>query len=314
MQSSPESLIQPAGVPAADPSRQAIRVGWALALSSTLAVSLVTPLVRGAVLGGIDPLTLLLLRLALAVALMALTMTLTTPRYLRLERRAWPRMGLIGVISGVEIGCFFSSLAYVDASTTSMIKSTQPLVVLLFLALGGERLTRRSLIRLGLSMVGIYLLVGASGSVAPLGLVFLSLSLILYALQLVLTQWWLADQDARTVTLYMTALMALVVAVWWGLTEATWVAPGPAGWVVIVVLAVVSTYFARLTLYAAIQRIGSGQIALLWPLQTLISILLAVIFLHERFTPIQALGGALIVMSALLAMKRPRWPKPTYTT
>ncbi len=314
MPSPPKPLPAPAQGVTTTARSQDAWVGWSLALSSTLAVSLVTPLVRGAVLGGIDPLTLLLLRLLLAVALMALTMAVAMPRYLRLERRAWPRMGLIGVISGVEIGCFFSSLAYVDASTTSMIKSTQPLVVLLFLALGGEQLTRRSLIRLGLSMIGIYLLVGTGGSVAPLGLVFLSLSLLLYALQLVLTQWWLADYDARTVTLYMTSIMALVVAVWWSLTEATWADPGPAGWAVIAVLAVVSTYIARLTLYAAIQRIGSGQIALLWPLQTLISILLAVIFLNERFTLIQAAGGALIVASALLAMKRPRWPKPTYTT
>lgn len=292
---------------------QAAWVGWSLALSSTLAVSLVTPLVRGAVLGGIDPLTLLLLRLILAVALMALTLAVTAPQVFRLERRTWGRMALIGVISGVEIGCFFSSLAYVDASTTSMIKSTQPLVVLLFLALGGERLTRRSLIRLGLSMVGIYLLVGAGGQVMPLGLVYLSLSLLLYALQLVLTQWWLADQDARTVTIYMTTIMMLVVAVWWALTDTAWANPGPVGWVVIGVLAVVSTFFARLALYAAIPRIGSGQIALLWPVQTLIAIVLSVIFLGERFTPIQAIGGALIVASALMAMERPRWPKPTYT-
>lgn len=314
MQSAPKPFSIPAHslpLPARD---QAAWVGWGLALSSTFASSLVTPLVRGAVLGGMDPLTLLLLRLLLAVALMAGTLAVTAPRSLRLARAGWGRMGLIGLISGVEIGCFFSSLAYVDASTTAMIKSTQPLVVLLLLALGGERLTQRSLVRLGLSMIGIYLLVGAGSHVAPLGLLFLALSLLLYALQLVLTQWWLSSYDAATVTLYVTTLMTLVVAVWWGLTETTWAAPGLSGWLVIVVLALVSTFFAKLTLYAAIRRIGSGQIALLWPLQTLSVIVLSVIFLNERFTAIQAVGGVLILVSALLAMERPRWPKPTYTT
>jgi drug/metabolite transporter (DMT)-like permease len=40
---------------------------------------------------------------------------------------------------------------------------------------------------------------------------------------------------------------------------------------------------------------------------------LSVIFLDERFTAIQAMGGVLILVSALLAMERPRWPRPTYT-
>lgn len=314
MQSSPESLIQPAGAPVADLNSQAVRVGWVLALSSTFASSLVTPLVRGAVLGGMDPLTLLLLRLVLAVVLMAVMLGFTAPRSFRLGRSGWGRMGIIGLISGIEIGCFFSSLAYVDASTTAMVKSTQPLVVLFFLALGGERLTSRSLVRLAFSMVGIYLLVGAGSHVSPLGLFFLFLSLLLYALQLVLTQWWLAGYNARTVTVYVTTLMSLVVAVWWASTGASWSDPGPTGWLVIGALALVSTFFAKLTLYAAIRRIGSGQIALLWPVQTLAVIVLSVIFLDERLTAVQAMGGVLILVSALLAMERPRWPKPTYTT
>jgi drug/metabolite transporter (DMT)-like permease len=279
-------------------------VGWAFAVGSILAASLVTPLVRGAVVGGMDPIGLLLMRLLIAVALLAGTLGLTAPHRLRLDRRGLGLMALVGLIAGVEICCFFWSLSFVDASTTAIVKSTQPLVVLLMLAAGGERLTGRSLARLAFSMVGIYLLVGVGGHVAPFGLLLLFLSLLLYALQLVLTQWWLAAYNARTVTLYVTGLMTVVVAVWWWIAGASWTAPGPAGWAVILVLAVVSTYFARLALYAAIRRIGSGQIALLWPLQTLLVILLSAILLHERLNPIQWLGGSLVLASTLLAFGR----------
>jgi drug/metabolite transporter (DMT)-like permease len=152
-------------------------------------------------------------------------------------------------------------------------------------------------------MVGIYLLVGVGGKVAPFGLLLLFCSLLLYALQLVLTQWWLRGQDARTVTLYVMALMTLVIGAWWVATGAPWADPGLASWAVIGVLAVVSTYFARLALYAAIPRIGSGQIALLWPLQTLAVIVLSVIFLHERLAPVQWAGGVLVLASAGLAFE-----------
>jgi drug/metabolite transporter (DMT)-like permease len=280
-------------------------IGWSLALFSTFASSLVTPLVRGAVLAGINPLSLLLMRLLIAVALIALTLAIGQPQHFKIDRRGAFYVGVIGIIAGVEICCFFWSLAFVDASTSAIIKSTQPLVVLLLLAMGGERLTGRHLARIGLSMCGIYLLVGVGGTVAPFGLFLLCASLFLYALQLVLTQWWLRGYDARTLTLYLTTIMTVVITLFWWIVEgAEWQDPGRDGWIVIVVLAVVSTYFARLALYSAIPRIGSGQIALLWPLQTLLIILLSVIFLNERLSLIQAVGGLLVLVSALMAVQR----------
>jgi drug/metabolite transporter (DMT)-like permease len=184
---------------------------------------------------------------------------------------------------------------------SAMIKSTQPLVVLLMLALGGERLAARHWFRLGLAMAGVYLLIGPGGRVEPFGLLLLGLSLLLYAWQLVLSQWWLRDYDIWAVTLYLTAIMTGVIAIWWWAQGAIWQAPNLQGWIVIGVLAVVSTYLARLALYAALPRVGSGQIALLWPLQTLLIIVLSVIFLHERLALVQWGGGILILASTLLA-------------
>lgn len=292
------SLISPS------PQNTPQNVGWALALGSIFASSLVTPLVRGAIVGGMNPFSLLFMRLFIAVVLLAATLGTTAPLRLKIDRRGLRLIGAIGLIAGVEICCFFWSLAFVDASMMAMIKSTQPLVVLLFLAMGGERLTSRHLVRIGLSMAGIYFLVGVGGWVQPFGLLLLCISLLLYAAQLVLTQWWLQGYDSRTVTLYLTAVMTVVIGVWWWVDGAGWQDPGVNGWTVILVLAVVSTYLARLALYAAIPRIGSGQFALLWPLQTLAVIFLSVLFLHERFTPWQWVGGGLILASALLAAER----------
>lgn len=280
---------------------KALWYGWMMALATTVAASIVTPLARGVVVGGMDPITLLLARLIIATALLAATMGLAAPKTLRISRRGLRDVLLVGLIAGVEICCFFWSLAYVDASMSAMIKSTQPLMVLLLLALGGEALTRRSLVRLGLAAAGIYLLVGPSGQVAPFGLMLLGLSILLYGIELVLIQWWLLAYDSRTMTVYLIAIMTVVVAGWWWVQGARWTNPGLQGWLAILVLAVVSTYFARLAQFAAVRRIGSGQVALLWPLQTLLIILLAVAFLDERMSTVQWAGGALILASALLA-------------
>ncbi len=278
--------------------------GWSLALASTFASAIVTPLARGVVLDGLHPLTLLLLRLLIAMAIMVTTTALWEPAHFKLDGKTANRLFWIGLISGIEICCFFWSLAFVDASMTAMIKSTQPLVVLLMLNFGGERLTRQHILRLGLAMIGVYLLVGPGGRVEPLGLLLLSFSLLFYACQLVFTQWWLAEVDTRTIAFYLNLIMLLVIVCWWWLQGVGWQSPSPFSWLVIVVLAVVSTYLARLALFGAIQRIGSGQLSLLWPLQTLLVIVLSYFFLDERMTATQWLGGGFVLISALLVFQR----------
>ena len=248
------------------------------------------------------PSTLLVLRLSLAALLLGVTMAVVAPHKLKLSWRGLGLMLVVGGLAGLEIATFFWSLSYVDAATSSIIKSVQPLVVLLLLAMGGERMTARHWSRLLLSMVGIYLLVGVGGKIDPFGAFLIGLSLLFYALQLAQVQWWLQAYDTWTIAFYLTAIMSVVVTGWWAGTGAPWQTPTLYEVIVIIVLAVVGTYFARLALFSAIARIGSGQIALLWPLQTLTAIVIAVIFLNERLTPIQWFGGALVLAATFLAL------------
>lgn len=297
-------MIRPLASTLAERWRHTGSLGWSLALGSTAAQSIVTPLARSVILGGLSPTLLLLIRLSLAVLLLAVTLAFFDRRSLLIDRRGLGMVSFIGIISGIEICCFFWSLAFVDASMASMIKSVQPLAVLIFLQFGGERLTRRHLLRLLLAFAGVYLLIGPGGEVAPMGLFLLFISIVFYAAQLVFTQWYLRDYDTGTVTIYLLALMTIVVAIWWGFEGAPWRTPTPYDWWVILILVIVSTYFARLALYGAVWRIGSGQVSLLWPLQIFLSIVFSILLLGERLTLIQWLGGILVLASALMAIQR----------
>ncbi len=104
---------------------------------------------RGVVTEGMNPITLVLVRLLIASALFLGTLAFLDRKKLRLDRNGWLRVSVIGLVAGIEICCFFWSLAYVDASMSAMIKATQPMIVLLMLAAGGERLTGRHWFRWG---------------------------------------------------------------------------------------------------------------------------------------------------------------------
>jgi drug/metabolite transporter (DMT)-like permease len=201
-----------------------------------------------------------------------------------------------------------------------MIYALYPLVVLALLALSGEKFTYRNIIRSVLGIAGVYLLIGPGGRVDLIGVGMVVLSLLASSLQIVFMQWFLQAYDGRTITFYMVVVMTLVVVGWWPISESDWHFPGWQSWLGVGVLAVVCTYLARLTMFAAVRSLGGGQVALLVPLETLLTVIWSIIFLQDRLTILQWLGGLLILMSALLAMQRlgrarwrPRWralPRP----
>jgi drug/metabolite transporter (DMT)-like permease len=210
--------------------------------------------------------------------------------------------------------CFFWALTKVDASVAAMVFALSPLAVLALLALRGEKFTRRHTVRIILGLGGVYLLIGPGGNVNWQGIGLLCLTIASYAIHLSLIQWYLRDYDARSVTFYVIAGMSLTSTIFWLFQGIEWQPPGWSGWLAIIALAIVSTYLARLTMFAAIRIIGSGQIALLAPPETLLTVLWSMIFLQERLTSWQWVGGLFILTSALLAIDRlnrarwrPRW-------
>lgn len=293
-------------------------LGWALALISTVTFSIATPLGKAGIILGLDPTTMLVLRFGFAILLLAGSMALTTPDRLRIDRKGLLIATIAGVVNGLGALTFFWALTRIDASVATMIYSLNPLLVLGLLALRGEKLTYRHLLRLAIGLGGIYLLIGP-GAAAGGGVDWLGVLLVLYsvcgvAVELTLVQWFMQSYGTRTVTLYVLTAMWGAIFVFWLARGAEWHDPGWQGWLIIGVLALVCTYLGWLAMFTGIRTIGSGQVALLIPLETLLSMLWAFLFLKERLTFWQTIGGSLIFLSTILAVQRlirvrwrPRW-------
>lgn len=211
---------------------------------------------------------------------------------------------LAGIVNSGGMILFFLSLNYLEASLGSMIIALSPPLVLSLLALRGERLTRRHLVRLGLALAGVYLLISPSGDVHWAGALMALVATFLFSLQMAMVQWTLVGYPVRGVVFYVTGSMTVFIVLWWLAQGAVWVQPDAWGWFQVMVLAVLSTYVARLGYYSAIAYIGSGQLALLGPLETMLSVIWSVLFLHERLAAWQLVGGVLILLSAGLAVER----------
>ncbi len=303
-------MIQPTETPLSARSAQSInatQLGWMMGILATIFFSAATPLIRNAVMRGVDPATLLIARLGLASILSGVTLAIFNPVALRFNRRQLQVVLLLGVFSGASTLCYSWSLRTLESSMAVMIFAINPVASLTILAAGGERLTPRQLLRLLLALLGVYLLVGPSGHVDLFGALLVVVSILLWTVQMVGVQWYLPGRDGGAISFYIAVSSTIVIAGWWWMRGTSWYIPDSNIWISIIVLAIVSTFLARFFFFSAIQRIGSGQMSLLMPLETMLSVTWSLLFLGERLNLWQWLGAMLIVSSAILAVEKLGW-------
>jgi len=255
--------------------------------------------------GNVTPFTLVAFRTLVAAILLWLVFLLFWRREIPI---AWRDLiGCIGVgaVNGFGSLLYFTGLSRLDASRASLLNTLYPLWVVLFLFAAGQPLTRLTLARLALSMLGIYLLTRTEpGEQDWLGVTLMIASAATYGWHLVLGQWVLADVPARTATLYILTTMAGVVGIARVLQAQPVETIAITAWIAILALGL-TTALSRLAMFSGLQRLGGIETALVSLLELLVSLVLAFLLLGERLTPVQWVGGMLLVASLMLMARDP---------
>jgi len=282
-----------------------------MAFLATGALSTTAPVGRAAILAGMNPTALLVARYAIAALLLNTTLHFiplsnSNPKRSQIDHRGLLLCGAAGIASGAATLTYFWSFSRINASISAMLVSLYPLIVLVLLALHGERFTGLKSLRLALGISGVYLLLGPGGNLDSWGVILALISALSFAIQLVIVQWYLSIYPSRIVTYYVVAITALLLAAIWLIGGPAWHVPSWQVWLAIIFLAVVSTYLSRLAMFSAIKTLGSGQVALLSPLETFLAVVWSIVFLQESLNPFQWIGGSLILASAMLIMAQTR--------
>lgn len=278
--------------------------GLAMGFITVFLGSIAPPVSKWGISSGVDPTTLLAVRMVIATLLLAVSIGITTPHLLHIDRRGFFWAMMAGGINGVGLLAFFLALQRMDSAVASMIFSLNPLATLLLLALRGEKFTYRQIIRLALGLTGVYLLIGAGGRIDLVGVLLVLVTVWGFAAQLAIIQWYLQPYNGRTITLYTVAAIMGVSVISWLAQGGQLQIPSWHGWAAALILAIASTYIARLTLFAGIRYLGGGEMALMVPVETFFSVTWAILFLDEQLVFWQWVGGAFILTSALLAAQR----------
>jgi len=209
---------------------------------------------------------------------------------------------VIGVVNGIGSLMYYNGLQLVNASVAQVLNATYLIFVVIMTRLGGQQLTRRTIIRVLLTLLAILILTGGSSSPSDwFGVGLMVGNAILFAGTVILSQRVLYEMPAPTVTLYTLTTMAIVVVTARGIYRLSWLPQSNAALVAIGALGL-TTALSRLTLFTGVKRLGGLQTTLVVALETGVTLLLSLLLLpNEMLTTAQWVGIVIMASTLLLA-------------
>ena len=269
---------------------------------------------------GVDWMTLLAWRFLFA-AVLSWSWLLLWPEHRRaLRRLSRRRIGilvLLGLFYLGNTGTYFAALETVTASLAALIVYLYPALVAVMSIRFARRLEgRRAWGALALATLGVALAVGGiDPQKAPpfLGLVLICASPVIYAIWIILAARLSGERPGAshepegTEPAPAAAIMLTTTAVaWWLAALGTGRPVEPAlipaqAWLPLIGVGVVSTAVALPTFYAGARRIGAAQASLVSTVEPVYTISLAALLLGETLTPVQLLGGIMVIIGVVVA-------------
>jgi drug/metabolite transporter (DMT)-like permease len=164
-------------------------------------------------------------------------------------------------------------------------------------ATGIDRVGWRGLLAAAAAFIGLAMMLGTRlNDVALLGVVGALSAAVLRVVSLLITRASLRNTDSRLNTWYSLVPSTMVFVLASVLTQ-TWNPPLSAlGWAAFAGMSVTST-LSVLMFFVSITRIGAFRTALIMFLEPLVSTLGSVALLGEVLTPVQAIGGAIMLVA-----------------
>lgn len=260
---------------------------------------------------GIDPVTLLALRFALALPLFWAAVW-----FFPSERASWRDVVYIG-LSGF-LGLYLAALAdfygllFIDASLERVILYAYPAFVVVWTTIFfKEPMTGRKIVSLALTYLGLMLVMKVFEGVERAHLIGAGLvlfSAVIYSLSYIFTEFISKRVSGVKLSAYATTAAAFAfLGTWQGRMDSV---PTETGaWLLLVALAVVSTFIPVLTINLGIKRIGASRAALASFIGPVSTAVLAWLILGESLDEVQLMGMGL-VMAGVLAISFEKRLKP----
>jgi len=246
-----------------------------------------------------DPLTVLFLRFGIAAAGMFIILFISKtpfPRGITLFE-----LILLGAVLYVgESLAYFTALTMASVGLVALLLYIYPALVTTLSAIFlKERLTTIKIVALFLALSGTALTIQITSGGKIVGILLGIAAAVNYAIYVVLGSRIVRRSGSigsTAVIIAATAAVFAIIAPIHGLSFPDRI----QGWIAIFAIALISTILAFTTFFAGLKRIGPTTASTLSTFEPIVAVALAAIVLGETITPVQALGGALILAAVII--------------
>ena len=204
----------------------------------------------------------------------------------------------LGMMFSANIFALLLAIQLLPLSVAILTYFVYPLLTgLAGAATGIDRVGWRGLLAALTAFIGLAMMLGARlGEVELLGVAGALAAAVLRVVSLLITRTSLRDTDSRLNTWY-SLVPSTVLFVLASLLTRTWNPPLSAlGWAAFAGMSITST-LSVLTIFVSVTRIGPFRTALIMNLEPLVTTLGSIALLGEVLTPVQATGGAIMLVA-----------------
>lgn len=200
---------------------------------------------------------------------------------------------------------YFLGLEFLTAGLVAIVLYTYPaFVVVLAVVTIGERVTRTTVVALGLALAGVALVVGADpAGVSVVGVLVVLGAAVAYATYITISRAVLETVDPLVLTAHVMPAAALSFVVAGTATGEFAVWPGRSAWPILVGVAVLATAIPMFTFFAGIERIGASRAGVVSTVEPLVTVALGVALFAEPVTTTTAVGGGLILVAVVVLQR-----------
>lgn len=277
-------------------------IGGLLGAAASLQFGMIVVLGKRVLERGMSVESMLAYRYAVAATVLAVILA-ALRRPLLSDRGERVGLGALSLFYGLESAFFFTAARHGTAAAVTLLFFTYPVVVTLGAWLVGRGVpARMTLIALvcALAGAGIVIGTGAGLSVETTGVVFALGAAVVYSGYLVGSDQVLRRTAPTTSALWVSAGASIGLLAFAAVTGRSTLPQVPADWWSILLMGV-GTAGAFVCLLGALQRLGAVRTAIVSATEPLAAAVLGWIFLDESVSAGTAVGGALILVAAVIA-------------
>lgn len=280
------------------------RTGIALCIASAAAFGALPIFGKVAFDQDVNVVTLLFVRFLLATTVLWALVRVTGASLRRVDSKhvgAGLVMGAAGY--GIQSTMYFLSLERIDASLSALLLYAYPAIVTgVAVLLGRERATTPLLGGLAVATVATVLLLGdgLGGDADTLGVLLGLGSAICYTAYILAGDTLVGSLQPLVLASLVTSGGAFSFGTWGVVTGTLRLDLSGTAFLAIAGCAFVGTVLSVGTLLAGIERVGASTASVLSTVEPATTVLLAVLFLGESASPLQLLGGVLLLVAIVL--------------